>query len=155
MKILLAVDGSECGDAAVNEVSRLRWPEGSEVRIISVVEPAPIRLVNEAWVLSPDYFEQWEKAALEAARATIDLATDQLKSVGLATSATILKGLPKEAIIDEAERCGADMIVMGSHGYKGLKRVWLGSVSLAVASHAPCSVLIVRDRSAVDKTNET
>jgi nucleotide-binding universal stress UspA family protein len=146
MKVLLAVDGSECSEAAVEEVARLPWPSGSEIRVISVVEVAPVRLVNEAWVLSPDYFEQWEKAALEDARATIDRATGRLKSAGLATSTTIFKGLPKEAIVDEAERLGADLIAMGSHGYTGLKRVWLGSVSLAVASHAPCSVLIVRDR---------
>ena len=50
----------------------------------------------------------------------------------------------KEIILDEAERWGADLIVVGSHGRRGLKRLWLGSVSQAVVSQAKCSVEIVR-----------
>jgi nucleotide-binding universal stress UspA family protein len=56
----------------------------------------------------------------------------------------VVEGYPKEAILAEAERWGADLIVVGSHGYRGLTRLWLGSVSQAVASHAGCSVEIVR-----------
>jgi nucleotide-binding universal stress UspA family protein len=53
-------------------------------------------------------------------------------------------GSPKEAILDEAERWGADLIVVGSHGYGAIQRLFLGSVSLAVATNALCSVEIVR-----------
>ncbi|HKG22127.1 MAG TPA: universal stress protein, partial [Blastocatellia bacterium] len=55
-------------------------------------------------------------------------------------------GHPRYLITDEAERWGADLIVVGSHGYQGLTRLLLGSVSQAVASHAKCSVEIVRGR---------
>ena len=58
----------------------------------------------------------------------------------------ILTGNPRNSILDEAEEWGADLIVVGSHGYTGLKRVLIGSVSLAIASHAHCSVEIVRQR---------
>jgi nucleotide-binding universal stress UspA family protein len=57
-------------------------------------------------------------------------------------------GRAKDVILDEAETWGADLIVVGSHGYHGLRRFLLGSVSQAVAAHAPCSVEIVRRRSA-------
>jgi nucleotide-binding universal stress UspA family protein len=53
-------------------------------------------------------------------------------------------GSPKNEIIEEAEQWGADLIVVGCHGYGNLKRFLLGSVSQAVAVHAPCSVEIVR-----------
>jgi nucleotide-binding universal stress UspA family protein len=56
----------------------------------------------------------------------------------------IVEGSPKRVILDEAERWGADLIVVGSHGRRGLQRFLLGSVSQAVALHAPCSVEIVR-----------
>jgi nucleotide-binding universal stress UspA family protein len=62
----------------------------------------------------------------------------------------IVKGHPKHAIVDEAETWDADLIVVGSHGYRGLTRLWLGSVSQAVASHAKCSVEIVREKGKSD-----
>jgi nucleotide-binding universal stress UspA family protein len=56
----------------------------------------------------------------------------------------IITGHAKYVILDEAGTWGADLIVLGSHGYRGMKRLWLGSVSLAVSTHAQCSVEIVR-----------
>ena len=53
-------------------------------------------------------------------------------------------GSPREVILDEADHWGANLIVVGSHGYRGLTRFLLGSVSQAIASHAKCSVEIVR-----------
>jgi nucleotide-binding universal stress UspA family protein len=56
----------------------------------------------------------------------------------------VADGSPKAEIVEEAKRWGADLILIGSHGYGGVKRFMLGSVSQAVATHAPCSVEIVR-----------
>ena len=53
-------------------------------------------------------------------------------------------GDPRTVIVDEAKEWSADLIVMGSHGYTGLKRLLLGSVAHSVVSHAPCSVEVVR-----------
>jgi nucleotide-binding universal stress UspA family protein len=58
----------------------------------------------------------------------------------------MLKGYPKQVILDDAERWEADLIVVGSHGRRGLTRLLLGSVSQAVAAHAGCCVEIVRTR---------
>jgi nucleotide-binding universal stress UspA family protein len=63
---------------------------------------------------------------------------------GLQIETAVIEGEPKVVIIEEAERWGADLIVVGCHGYGPVKRFLLGSVSLAVAVHAPCSVEIVR-----------
>jgi nucleotide-binding universal stress UspA family protein len=58
----------------------------------------------------------------------------------------VLSGNPKEVILDEAQKWGADLIVVGSHGRRGIKRFLLGSVSEAVAMNAHCSVVVVRGR---------
>jgi nucleotide-binding universal stress UspA family protein len=64
------------------------------------------------------------------------------KSLQIETA--VIEGDAKLVIIEEAEQWGADLIVVGCHGYGPVKRFLLGSVSLAVAVHAPCSVEIVR-----------
>jgi nucleotide-binding universal stress UspA family protein len=61
-------------------------------------------------------------------------------------STEVITGSTKRTIVEEAEDWGADLIVVGSHGYHNWERMLLGSVSQSVAAHAPCSVLIVRCR---------
>jgi nucleotide-binding universal stress UspA family protein len=64
----------------------------------------------------------------------------------LKISTEIIEGSPRQAIVDEADRWGADLIVMGSRGLGTWNRLLLGSVSSAVVNHAKCSVEIVRGR---------
>src|SRR5215475_6106964 len=148
MKILLAVDGSESGAVVVEEAARTPWPEGSVARIVSVVEaPFPVR----EWVapLPPSSYEEWERIFEERSVENTAQAMARFGEIaGARTEATTktLKGDPKIAILDEAEHWGADLIVVGTHGYNALERLWLGSVSRAVASHAKCSVQIARRR---------
>jgi nucleotide-binding universal stress UspA family protein len=61
-------------------------------------------------------------------------------------SSEAVLGHPEEVIIGNAKTWEADLVVLGSHGYRGFERFLLGSVSQAVASHAPCSVEIVRTK---------
>ena len=153
MKILLATDGSEFGEAAVREVARRPWPAGSEVLVAYVVETTP-QPAAQMWAGSyEDYFgelNQWKHAqarqALEAATRILDAREDKT----LRVSTEMLEGQPKRCIPEEADAWGADLIVVGSHGYGFWDRLLLGSVSQAVASHAPCSVLIVRRRENVE-----
>jgi nucleotide-binding universal stress UspA family protein len=65
-------------------------------------------------------------------------------SPDLKVTHVLREGWPKEAIHDEAELWGADLIVVGSHGYGSIRRLFLGSVSFAIATNASCSVEIVR-----------
>ena len=147
MKILLAVDGSPCSDAAIAEVAHRPWPEGSEVRIIVAVE-IPTLPVTEAGALPTQFFEDAEKAARNRAGSLIEDALAKFRAPGvraaLPVTTAIVGDAPKEAIVEEAERWGADLVVVGSHGYRGYKRYLLGSVSQAVAARAKCSVEIVR-----------
>lgn len=157
MKILLAVDGSKFSDAAVDEIVQRPWPEGSHVRVVTALEypvatGTPMMRGAEVWALPPEYFEEVEKAIREGAEAFIRKAVEKLGSVkGLEVSSEILNGSPKRVIIEDAEAWGADLIVVGSRGLGAWSRFLLGSVSLAVASHARCSVLIARRRGDSDE----
>lgn len=148
MKILLAVDGSEASLAAVEEAARTPWPEESVVRIVSIAEtPLPIREL--ATPLPPGSYEEWERAFDERSVETTAQAMARFTEIDGARTeaqAKTLKGDPKIAILDEADNWGADLIVVGTHGYNALERLWIGSVSRAVASHAKCSVAIARGR---------
>jgi nucleotide-binding universal stress UspA family protein len=146
MKILLAVDGSSYSDAAVEEVTRRPWPQGSSIKVLTAYElPAPP--TPEAWALPLDYFTDLDIALQKQARNTVDEALQTLKSKldkSILLDAVLLPGPPRTLILDEAESWGADLIVLGSHGYRAWERLLLGSVSQAVVSHAKCSVEVVR-----------
>jgi len=146
MKILLAVDGSDCSDAAAEEFAKRPWPPQSEVKVITAVEiPAPVGM--EPWAMSPDYFENLEIAVRKAGQAILDSTLLKLKTITdktLKISSEIIQGSPAQVIVDETEHWGADLIIMGSRGLGIWNRLLLGSVSNAVVHHAKCSVEVVR-----------
>ena len=146
MKILLAVDGSAYSDEAIEEVLRRPWPSKSEVKVITAAE-IPTIVGAEPWALQPEYFDQLEKSVREAAKAVLDSALVRLRSIEdktLTITSEIIEGPPRQVIVEEAERWGADLIIMGSRGLGAWNRLLLGSVSSAVVHHAKCSVEIVR-----------
>ncbi len=145
MKILLAVDGSEFSDVAVEEVVRRPWPPESEVKVITAFE-TPVFVGTEVWAVPPEYFEQLDNSVRETAKGVIDGALKKFGDKALKISSEIIGGSPRQVIVDEAERWGADLIVMGSRGLGAWNRLLLGSVSSAVVHHAKCSVEIVRKR---------
>jgi nucleotide-binding universal stress UspA family protein len=149
MKILLPVDGSEYSNKAVGEVVRRPWPFGTQVEVLSVAQPVPefpdTQLMGHTVYL--DSLERETKRAqknVAETAATITQAAPQL-----AVTTKVLEGTPKEEILREATAWDADLIVMGSHGYGAAMRFLMGSISHAVALHAPCSVEIVRPRKTV------
>ena len=154
MKILLAVDGSPCSDTAVEEVSSRPWPDGSSIKVLSTFElPSPP--TPEGWALPVNYFEEMDQALGKQAQNVVERAIEILKprlSKMITVDGQTLPGSPQSVILDVAEDWGADLIVVGSHGYRALKRFLLGSVSHSVVSHAKCSVEVVRCRSAVEPT---
>ena len=129
-RVLLATDGSKTSDEAARAVAARPWPEASEFRVISVEEP---------WAIKSSRVRH-EKAPQDA----VTTAEEVLGSAGLKTTGEVLSGKPKEAILEEAQKWAADLIVVGSHGRRGFKRFLLGSVSEAVAMNAHCSVVVVR-----------
>ncbi len=152
MKILLATDGSAFSDAAVEEIARRPWPEASELKIIYVIEPF-VPPTTDTWVLPSNYYDQLIEAAESQARDAVGKAAERFSTIAgekLRITTDLINGNPKQVIVEEAENWGADLIVVGSHGYKGLTKFLLGSVSQAVVSHAKCSVEVVRRQTATE-----
>ena len=150
MKILLAVDGSPCSDAAIEELGSRPWPEGSSIKVLTAFE-LPTPPTPEAWALPVNYFEEMDVALRKQAQNIVDRALAKLKpkfAKTISLDGQILPGSPRTVILDEAENWGADLIVVGSHGYRAWERFLLGSVSQSVVSHAKCSVEVVRCRRA-------
>jgi len=148
MKILLAIDGSDHSEAAVDEIARQHFPAESEVRVISVVELPYYAGMGEG--VDADVFVEGQRIADGRARTAVEKAAAQLradeKNRQLNVTTKVFSGSPKQVILEEAEAFGADLIVVGSHGHGALERFLLGSVSQAVALHARCSVEIVRPK---------
>jgi nucleotide-binding universal stress UspA family protein len=151
MKILLAIDGSAHSEASVREIARV--PAGSEVRVISVIEPipptyAPTLLAEGLNLGSYEEYEEMSKTARDRARAVVDEAAATIRADAanrpLTVTTEVHSGSPKNVILEAADAFGADLIVVGSHGHGMLERCLLGSVAQAVALHATCSVEIVR-----------
>jgi nucleotide-binding universal stress UspA family protein len=143
-KILLATDGSECSKAAAQSIAQRPWPAGTAFRILSVVEPsAP--LLHPPY-FSPEAMEELRGKDMQRAQAAVSSAERILCGAGIEASSTVAVPVatPKEMILSEAAEWGADLIVVGSHGRRGVNRFLLGSVSEAVALHANCSVEIIR-----------
>jgi nucleotide-binding universal stress UspA family protein len=148
VRVLLAVDGSACSEAAICEVAARAWPAHTEIRVITAFE-LPLAPTPETWALPPDYFDRLDRAVREQAETIKDAAVLTLTSScdpSIEVTGNILPGSPKSIILEEAERWDADLIVLGSHGYGLWQRFLLGSVSQAVVSHAKCSVEVVRIR---------
>jgi hypothetical protein len=94
-------------------------------------------------------YEEWERIFEERSVENTRRAMARFGEIAVAQpemTAKTLKCDPKIAILDEAEHWGADLIVVGTHGYNALEKLWLGSVWRAVASHAKCSIEIARRR---------
>jgi nucleotide-binding universal stress UspA family protein len=147
MKILLAIDDSKFSEAATQAVVGRIRPEDAEVLVLTVVD-----LINyfadektaEAYIPN---IEEIRLSRLHRASELVERASSLLTTAGFKATAGVSEGDPRVRIVEKAEDWNADLIVVGSHGGKGFDRALLGSVSEAVARHAPCSVAIVRVRS--------
>lgn len=143
MKIVLAVDGSKFSEAAVQAVIEQARPQDTEIQVLHVVELPSLLVAREMGGYDRALDAVWE-AETKQAEALVTKVADRLRSKGLKATSTVEQGDPKSKIIDAASNWPADLIVVGSHGRKGLEHFLMGSVSEAVARHAGCSVEIVR-----------
>lgn len=148
LRLLLATDGSDCSFAAVRSVAGRPWPEGTEVRVLSAVEyHLPfLQATLEPSFINPSAMEKLREEAMRRAQDAIRTAEEAVAAAGLKTSEalSVLIESPAQAILDEAKQWGADLIVVGSHGHRGINRLLLGGISETVAMHAECSVELIR-----------
>jgi nucleotide-binding universal stress UspA family protein len=139
MKILFTTDGSVNSDEAARLFAARTWPEGSEVKVMSMVNPIAYS-VEELGLYRGGRTERAHRAIGEAARI--------LGEAGLRVSAEVVAGRAGRRIIEAAREMGADLIAVGTEDRRGLGRLLYGSVSEEVANGAHCSVSIFRGPSA-------
>ena len=134
-KILVAVDGSVFSDAAVDQAISLGGICNSQIFLISVVDLYP-----EQMEVAPALVE---KMSAEV-RKHIDKAKQKIDEANIPCETIVhMGGKPYEFIVQEAKERAIDLIVMGTHGRTGVKRILMGSVAQNVIGHAPCPVLVV------------
>lgn len=146
-RILIATDGSDLADRALDRGLELAKLAGSEVTIVTVTEPAAIIGGGYATVAGtvvdplPELIEAQNKGARELLERAAKRAADQ----GV-TARTVLvdNSFPAEGIVRAAADIDAQLIVMGSHGRRGLNRLLLGSQTNNVLAHTKVPVLVTR-----------
>lgn len=141
--LILALDSSPGASAVVKSVLSRSWPKKTHIHIVSALVPhlSPVERMAPAEI-------KWMKEITDEDRKRIDSMVEgyaqQLRKKVMNVSTIISHGDPKHIIVREAEAWNADCIIMGARRLSQVRRFFLGSVSMAVAARAHCSVEIVR-----------
>jgi len=139
MKILMGIDDSKFSGDVLRAIVEQFRTENTEVRVLHVLEPIAPAPPQMAAGYAPELEDQKKPA-----RELVERIAKDLRSAGFKVDTTVEVGDIRETIIDSAAEWCADLIVVGSHGQRGIQRFLLGSVAEFVARHAKCSVEIVR-----------
>ena len=137
--IVVGTDGSETAAIAVDEAVRLAKALDGHVHVVTALDPVSVRISGapegaaKVWQPAPDFQRD---GVLEQAEAAIRIA-------GVAVTAHGKRGDPVDALLEVADEVGANMIVVGSKGMHGARRLALGNVPNKVSHRARCNVLIV------------
>ena len=134
---MLATDLSATSSPAEEEAVRLAAGLGIRLIAVSVIDPGTLRLPGGRYRARID---QVRREREDAAQALVRRA----RGAGVSTNFLVWEGDPGEAIVDAATAEHASLIVLGSHGRRGVERSFFGSVSDHVVRHAPCPVVVVR-----------
>jgi nucleotide-binding universal stress UspA family protein len=142
-KVVVTTDFSELGDRAIDLAFRLAADHGASVTLVHVMERADVPNPLYAHyhpVPTPEQQKQAEATAQAALAERVPAAYRERVSHVLAVE----RGEPADEIVRRAEQDAADLVVIASHGPRGVVRLALGSVSDRVVARAPCPVLIAR-----------
>jgi nucleotide-binding universal stress UspA family protein len=140
MKVLVAYDGSECADAALDDLRRAGLPSDAQIKVLSVAEnwlppPSSLEII--------EHIDRDQEYMALARRGGIRLISME---PGWDVKSESGAGSPATVIIEKADEWGADLIVVGSHGHTALGQFFFGSVSQKVLHEARCSVRVARGR---------
>jgi len=141
-RILVPTDGSDITMKAVQTAIGLARQLGARLGTISVKEPFPYSAISEMQPTPPqEFYDAQERIATARVQQVVEAA----QAAGLACEALTVEALhPWEAIVDHAKSAGCDLIVMASHGRRGVAAMLLGSETQRVLTHSTVPVLVVR-----------
>jgi nucleotide-binding universal stress UspA family protein len=141
-RILVPTDGSEITAKAVQTAIGLAKLSGGELFALSVKEPFPYSAISEMQPVPPqEFYDAQERIAAERVKAAVDACA----AAGVKCSGHTVEAIhPWEAILDHATAQGCEVIVMASHGRRGVAALLLGSETQRVLLHSKLPVLVVR-----------
>jgi nucleotide-binding universal stress UspA family protein len=141
-RILFPTDGSEITGKALNSAIALAKLTGAEICALSVKEPFPYSAISEMQPVPPqEFYDAQERIASDRVKA----AQQAAQAAGVTCHAHTVEALhPWEAMLDHADKQGCDVIVMASHGRRGVAALLLGSETQRVLLHTKLPVLVVR-----------
>ena len=133
--IILATDGSRYSRSAMEKAIDLAKSYGGRIKAVSVVD-----VTDEFQALAPEAVDR----LVEASRGFVEEVRKKAEAEGVGAEPVVREGETYQVITELAKKSAADVIVMGSHGRTGVKRLLMGSVTEKVIGYAPCPVLVVR-----------
>ena len=147
-RLVIGYDGSTGAEVAVDAVASRRWSNGSEVRLISVLDPLTPSFVGRIIPPVAKAVDEINESEIKWIEQKARNALNRLRNAGLSESLHLHRGNPKRVIVDEAERWKADCIFVGANKFGNrVERFLLGTTSAALAARAHCSVEVVRKKS--------
>ena len=145
--ILIATDGSELADKGVEQGVALAKQFGSQVQLVSVTELLPSYgiVVAAEWASSPAAFQEYREAITKAAADLLAKAKAKAEAAGVDVETLHIENQsPAQGIIEAAKQTGSDLIVIASHGRRGVNKLLLGSQAAEVLSLSSVPVLVVK-----------
>jgi nucleotide-binding universal stress UspA family protein len=145
--ILLPTDGSKLSNKAVKQAIKLASELGARITAVNVTAQTHTPLMDDGFIVPeiPIMQKRIEKAEADLSKKILDAVGKSAANAGVEFEAVALTSdLPYEAIIKQAEKSRCDLIVMASHGRRGLQGVLLGSETIKVLTHSTIPVLVVR-----------
>jgi len=142
--ILLSTDGSDVATKGVKDGIALAKGLNAKVTVITVTEPLPVDYVNESgWIPPKEEFDRFDAACKERAGKVLDEVRVMAEQIGISAEFLhVPNAYPATAIIETAKSRGCDLIVMGSHGRRGLRKLFLGSQTSEVLADGSVPVLV-------------
>lgn len=140
MKVIIATDGSEDAIRAARFFSRLPHDQPLDVTVVTVLDPPDVSISTPSSTWYPEFLEQ----QLEMAEASCARVAEMFEGADATVRTVKPQGHAGNTIVQQAATDRADLIVIGAKGHSAIGRMFLGSVSQFVATHADCSVLVVR-----------
>ena len=145
-RILLSTDGSKLSQRAALKAIALAAEQGASLTLLHVLPELRV-VADESFVMpmGVELQRRYDREAKAGARTMLDALAARADAAGVAHEALVIKGeLPFEAIIATAKKRKCDLIVMASHGRRGLSGLLLGSETTKVLTHSKVPVLVVR-----------
>lgn len=147
MNVIVALDDSPHSSEVISAVTRRVWPEYTKFKVLTVIEPFDYE--EELDLIGSEFREQREEAADKFCGSIREKLEKAIPNA--IVHYEVRHGSPSREIINAAVDWPAELVLLGAHGHRACPTNLMGSVSRAVAHHAPCSVEVVRAKTTADQ----